>query len=391
MTAMYTMRRGGAYDRFIMMIEAFLERGCEVHCLSLTSMPIKNPLFYNHLVYFPFIKVSGSIAKLLVISIFPLWSTLVGWRNKIDLIIAFGPLYAFIQIIPKWSLRKPMVTLVRSSPEFYFEMQGKTKLFQFLNKYIENIGLLFSNRIITNNKATRDNILKYIGKRKNLDVQILYNNIPSFDFFKINYTLEDRYSYRKKYGIPQDSKLIITAGILNQRKNIEILIRALPNIETKNVFLLIAGDGKTEDDLRYKDSLKRLVKKLGVDDKVIFTGWLKKGDLWKIFQSSDLFILPSLKEGMPNALLEALGCDLLCLGSDIAGVKDILQYEELMFNPLDKDNIVEKINCIFLNKEFFKRLKSLCDERKKFFLFDWKKEVFQLVKKGTLKNHTEPQ
>ena len=45
MTAMYTMRRGGAYDRFLMMLEAFLERECAVHCLSLTPIQIEHPCY----------------------------------------------------------------------------------------------------------------------------------------------------------------------------------------------------------------------------------------------------------------------------------------------------------------------------------------------------------
>ena len=73
MTAMYTIRRGGAYDRFIMMIEAFLERDCEIHCLSLTPIQIKHSLFHNHVMYFPFKTTDGLIARLLVLSVFPLW------------------------------------------------------------------------------------------------------------------------------------------------------------------------------------------------------------------------------------------------------------------------------------------------------------------------------
>ena len=53
MTAMYTLRRGGAYDRFIMMMEALLERKCHVHCLSLTPIMIDHPHYCNHLVSLP--------------------------------------------------------------------------------------------------------------------------------------------------------------------------------------------------------------------------------------------------------------------------------------------------------------------------------------------------
>ena len=64
MTAMYTIRRGGAYDRFIMMLEAFLDRNCEMHCLSLTPIPITNSYFHNHVMYLPLKSVHGLIAKL---------------------------------------------------------------------------------------------------------------------------------------------------------------------------------------------------------------------------------------------------------------------------------------------------------------------------------------
>jgi glycosyltransferase involved in cell wall biosynthesis len=151
----------------------------------------------------------------------------------------------------------------------------------------------------------------------------------------------------------------------------------------KNIYVLIAGDGSTEADLRYKESLQVLAKKLGVDKKVIFTGWLKKEDLWKIYQASDLFVLPSLNEGMPNAMLEALGLDLPCLGSRISGVNDILQHEELMFNPKDEKDIVRKISRFFSDEQLSNHIAELCRGRKKDFFFDWKGKVFQMATKKT--------
>jgi len=164
---MYTLKRGGSYDRFKMMIEAFLERGWEVHCLSLTPIRIEHSFFHNHVMYFPFKTGDGFIAKLLVLSMFPIWSVWVGWRNRIDLIIAFGSLYAFIQGLSKWCLKRPMVTLIRGSLTFGSKMQDSSKYFLYLNKLIDNLGLHFSDRIITNNEAARVEILKRLGERLN--------------------------------------------------------------------------------------------------------------------------------------------------------------------------------------------------------------------------------
>ena len=157
---MYTLRRGGAYDRFNMMIEAFLERDCEIHCLSLTPIQIKHSLFHNHVMYFPFKTTDGLIARLLVFSVFPLWCVWIAWRNRIDLLIAFGSLYAFIQGFSKWFLKRPMVTFIRGNSSFGLQMRNSSKYAVYLNRGIENIGLYFSDRIITNNTAIQERYLK---------------------------------------------------------------------------------------------------------------------------------------------------------------------------------------------------------------------------------------
>src|SRR4030042_6717682 len=144
MPAMYTIRRGGAYDRFIMMLEAFLERNCETHCVSVTPIPITNSYFHNHVMYLPLKSVDGSIAKLAVVLVFPLWSFWVAWREKIDLIIAFGSLYAFLQGFSKWILKRPMVTFIRGSSYFGLTTQNSPRCSLYLNKIIEYLGLLFS-------------------------------------------------------------------------------------------------------------------------------------------------------------------------------------------------------------------------------------------------------
>jgi glycosyltransferase involved in cell wall biosynthesis len=139
------------------------------------------------------------------------------------------------------------------------------------------------------------------------------------------------------------------------------------------------GDGSTKVDFHYKDFLQKLAKELGLEKRVIFTGWLEKEDLWKIYPASDLFILPSLSEGMPNALLEALGVGLACMGSNIPGIKDILHYEDLMFDPLEEESLLQKIQGFFSDRQFSDKVKRLCQERKDVFVFDWKEKAFEMI------------
>lgn len=89
---------------------------------------------------------------------------------------------------------------------------------------------------------------------------------------------------------------------------------------------------------------------------------------------------------MPNVLLEALGLDLLRIGSNISGIRDILQYEELMFDSMDEKAVGAKI----LQALSDVTLRRLCTERKKVFLFNWKERVFQMVTESTEHGESSP-
>jgi len=378
LTAMYTLRKGGAYDRFLMMVEALLERGCEVHCLSLAPVPVNHPSYLNHIMFFPFQGKNGWMAKLAVLLFFPFYGFLMGWREKVNLFVSFGPLYAFLQAVPKWILNKPMVTFVRLDLSLKFEKGDQFHLLRLLNRVVEYVGLLFTDRIVAVNTTIREEIIETIGKCKKVEVEVLFNNIPKV---KKSFS-EDMIETRHRLGISRQAKMFVTAGILTPRKNIEFLLKSLSKLRGEDWFLLVIGDHSEKQTLPYVHDLKELTKKLNLESRVIFKGWVGKEELWKLFSAADLFVLPSIKEGMPNVMLEALGLDLPCIGSNIPGIHDILHYEELLFDPMDEEAIAQKIRQVLSESPFFDQIKKLCGERKKVFEFDWKEKIVQLVTKG---------
>ena len=375
MTAMYTLKKGGSYDRFRLLIEAFLERQWEVHCLSLVPIPMKHPSYHNHVVMVPLKMKSALLGKFMVLCLFPFYALWIGWREKVELFIAFGALYAFIQAIPKWILKRPMVTFIRLETSFRPRWQNSSKPHGFLTRMVEYVGLWFSDRIVAVNTTIRDDVLRLLGKRRKVDVKVLPNNIPSIT----EGVCEDSLLTRRRFGISEKAKVIATAGVLTRRKNFEVLVKCLPKTGVKDLFLLIIGEGSTEADERYRDYLKELVKTLNLGKRVFFTGWLTKKELWRIFCASDLFVLPSRSEGMPNVLLEALGCGTPCIGSDIPGIRDILYHEVLMFDPTDEKAISRKVFQFFSDVQVPDRIRGLCQERKKVFLFDWQEKVYEMV------------
>jgi glycosyltransferase involved in cell wall biosynthesis len=375
---MYTMRRGGAYDRFRMMLDALLERGCKVHCLSLTPIPINDLGYQNHIAVLPSFLKGPSIAKILVFILFPFYALRIGRRERIDRFVAFGPLYAFLQAIAKWILKKPMITFIRLDLSFNSKKSSFATYARCLDEVIESIGLISSDRILTTNTETQERIKQLVNKRKATRVEVLFNNIPP----QLNFMGEKRSIVCKQFQIPKEASIIVTAGVITPRKNFDFILRCVSQIERNDLYLLVVGDNSFQRDIRYKDYLTNLTKTLGLNKRVIFTGWVKQEELWKIFHGTDLFVLPSKIEGMPNVMLEALGCGLPCLGSNIPGIRDILQYDELLFDPIDQKALADKIRKLFSDSKALDEIERLCRERKEAFLFDWKEKVFQAVTQG---------
>jgi glycosyltransferase involved in cell wall biosynthesis len=360
------------------MLEALLEGGCEVHCLSLTPIRIEHSFYYNHLVFLPFHLRVGLATKSWILFTFPLYSLLVGWKKNIDLFVAFGSLYAFLQAIPKILLRKPAVTLIRGSFTYGLSSQNSPILFSWLSHLIEKIGILASDRIIVNNFALKEEMLRIASHRRNVEINVLFNNIPSIPQMT---TLEISRE-RRQLDIPQGAKVLITAGVLNRGKNIEVVLQSLAKTDVKDLFLLIAGESFTKEDLQYKSDLQELSRALGLDEKkILFTGWLEKPKLWQLLCCSNLFILASKNEGMPNVLLEALGCDLPCFGSNVGGIRDILRDDLLMFNPFDSEALARKVRSFFHDPTFCTKVAKLCVDRKEEFVFDWKQKAFEMIAK----------
>lgn len=145
---------------------------------------------------------------------------------------------------------------------------------------------------------------------------------------------------RFKSNYQSKLKKVIFVGNLTQQpaKGVDLLLKAwvIVTSKIKDVHLSIVGDGPLEDYQRYIDQL-------GLTDTVLLLG--KRSDITELLISSDLFVLPSRREGMPNALMEAMLTGLPCIASDISGCQDLIQHnvEGLLVPPA---NVVELANAI---------------------------------------------
>lgn len=133
-----------------------------------------------------------------------------------------------------------------------------------------------------------------------------------------------RKEYRDQFGIKPDEKLIIHVGRFHESKNHDFLIKVFSALIKKNQKskLLLVGDGNL------RKSVEDMVRNSGLGEKVIFSG--VRDDVPNLLNSADVFIFPSLWEGLPVSVIEAQAAGLPCLLSDRitrdVGITDLCHY-----------------------------------------------------------------
>lgn len=157
-------------------------------------------------------------------------------------------------------------------------------------------------RIVAVSKPVRDSMSKYPARYRRL-VQAIDNGMPR------RMPRDGRASLRRRFGISENETVAISVGRLSAQKNQAVLIEALQGLD--GVKLVLVGEG----DLR--EQLERQAAAHGVLGRVVFTGRIDPGAVADWLAAADVFVLPSLYEGLSLALVEALHARLPIVVSDV--------------------------------------------------------------------------
>ena len=130
-------------------------------------------------------------------------------------------------------------------------------------------------------------------------------------------TVVNRKAMRASFGFTDNDFVFMSTGQISVRKNHEVIIRAFAKIQNESVKYLIVGFGEEQE------RLKRLVDELGLKNRVVFAGYRK--NVKEILHAVDAFVFPSLQEGLPVALMEAMAAGLPVVCSKIRGNTDLIE------------------------------------------------------------------
>jgi len=186
-----------------------------------------------------------------------------------------------------------------------------TNIQYFLHSHIKRIATLHSQKKNVKSFNQFDYVIgvsnEVLKDIRNPHQSVVYNGIVWEERERIKGYLGEQ------FGIEGKVFTICGIGRIELVKNFALLISSIKDLEVK---LLIVGEGDQEKELR------SLVKKLQIEDKVIFAGY--REDAVNIILHSDLFVISSDKEGLPYVLIEALLCEIPVISTDVSDVKRIL-------------------------------------------------------------------
>jgi UDP-glucose:(heptosyl)LPS alpha-1,3-glucosyltransferase len=161
--------------------------------------------------------------------------------------------------------------------------------------------------------------------------------------------VRSRDAVRQSFGVPNDVPLVLFVGSQYRLKGLEFAIRALAEMKTKAMLLVIGADAPAP--------FKRLADQLGLSDRVIFAG--ARGDLPTIYPAADAFVLPTLYETFALVCLEAMASGLPVLAAPVGGIEDYLRDgENGLHIQRDPTEIAAKLDRLLNDRELHARLRA---------------------------------
>jgi glycosyltransferase involved in cell wall biosynthesis len=185
---------------------------------------------------------------------------------------------------------------------------------------------------------------------------------------------------RKELDLPEDAFVVLSVGELNKNKNHEVIIKAIAKLNSPNIYYVICGQGPLES------YLKQLANKLGISNRVKLLGFRK--DIPEILKAADLFAFPSLREGLPVALMEAMAVGLPVICSNIRGNVDLIEDGKggYLVKPENDAEVAASINKVYLSKEIKLEMGFVNKEKVKSYSVETvKKQVARSIQNVQLK------
>lgn len=237
-----------------------------------------------------------------------------------------------------------------------------TPFISFKRNILARIAGKLSNIIITVSKSMKNDGIKLnISQKKMITI---YDGVDLTDLIPI----------KKEYYHPYRCFEILHIGRFSPEKCHDLIINTCKELKEKNVnyHLTLLGVGPLYEKIQY------LVKELGLDNYISFIGWVNHNKIQDYMNKADIFILPSITEGLPISVLEAMSMNLPVILTNVGGMPELMQKNGGIL--IKKKSKAQLYNAIMFYVNNPKQLEIGSKINKDFILnnFNWNKHAKEL-------------
>lgn len=233
------------------------------------------------------------------------------------------------------------------------------------NNLVKKLVYKNATHILSNSQAAFD--FFYKKSKQDRRFQVIYNGIDATNFDVGNQNL------RKEFNIPDNAFVIGHTGRFNYAKNHKVIIKVAESLIKKysDIYFILCGNG-------VKEGLKLEVERLEIVKNIrLFNN---RNDIPVFLNTMNAYFFPSVTEGQPNALIEAMIMGLPFVASDIEPIKETVELDSKLLNPFDIEGFTKELEVLYM--ETAQKNKSLKEKMIKKFNYKDRFEEFYIKLNG---------
>lgn len=252
-------------------------------------------------------------------------------ENHFDLIHVHTPTVSILTRLAARKARKEGTTVMYTCHGFHFHNAAPKKNWMMFYP-MERMMSRFCDYIVTINKEDFNRAKTFHAPN------VRYIPGVGVNINRIHDCKIDKKAYKREIGVPEDCVLILSIGEMIERKNHEVIVRALAEVQNPNVYYAICGKGPL------REHLEQLANELGVGDRVKILGFRK--DIPELCNTADISAFPSRIEGLGLAGIEAMAAGVPLVSSNVHGILDYVIDGKTGYalNPEDADGFAKAIS-----------------------------------------------
>lgn len=243
------------------------------------------------------------------------WDAVKGIRKIVsekhyDIVHCHTPVAAACTRLACRQARRQGTKVLYTAHGFHF-YTGAPMLNWVLFYPVEKICSCWTDALITINKEDYERARKKFASKR-----IAYVPGVGIDVGEFANDPTDKRAKRRELGIPEDAFVLLSVGELNANKNHRVVVQAVGALHDESIQYLIAGRGDQGE------ALVSLATDLGIKNQFHLLGY--RQDVSELYKMADVYVLPSIREGLNVSVMEAMSSGLPCIVSDIRGNRDMV-------------------------------------------------------------------